>query len=45
MQQDAAAPMVTLGQEQFRDASTWETVIRNLTSTAAAYEVQGYGGA
>ena len=46
MQQDAAAsgPMVTVGQEQFRDASTWETVISNLSSSDAAYEVQGYGG-
>ena len=45
MQQDAATPMVTVGQEQFRDASTWETVISNLSSSAAAFEVQGYGGA
>ena len=36
--------MVTVGEEQFRDASTWETVISNLSSTDAAYEVQGYGG-
>jgi len=46
MQQDldAASPMVTVGQEQFRDASTWATVISNITSSAAAYEVHGYGG-
>ncbi len=46
MQQDldAASPMVTVGQEQFRDASTWATVISNFTSSAAAYEVHGYGG-
>ncbi len=43
-QQPAAGPMVTVGQEQFRDASTWETVVSNLTSSDAAYEVQGYGG-
>ena len=43
-QQPATGPMVTVGEEQFRDASTWETVIGNLTSTDAAYEVQGYGG-
>lgn len=47
LKQDAAAgsPMVTVGTEQFRDAATWQAVISNLTSSAASYEVHGYGGA
>ena len=35
---------MTLGQEQFTDASTWD-MISNFTSSAAAFEVHGYGGA
>ena len=44
MKQGAESPLVTTGLEQFRDAATWEAVITNLTSSAAAYEVHGYGG-
>lgn len=45
MKQGAESPLVTTGLEQFRDAATWQAVITNLTSSAAAYEVHGYGGA
>ena len=45
MKQGAESPLVTTGLEQFRDAATWQSVITNLTSSAAAYEVHGYGGA
>lgn len=44
MKQGAESPLVTTGLEQFRDAATWQAVITNLTSSAAAYEVHGYGG-
>ena len=44
LRQQAVGPLVTLGQEQFTDASTWD-MISNFTSSAAAFEVHGYGGA
>ena len=44
MKQGAESPLVTTGLEQFRDAATWQAVITNLTSSAAAYEVHGFGG-